>query len=76
MHYFWFLGIREAARHLIGHVGAVEALWKMRRSVNSVSQHVTWQPMSSVMSVLFVKKDVSSVAGFLILALMLNQCWL
>ena len=48
----------------------------MRCSVNSVSQHVTWQLMSSVMYVLFVKKVVSSVAGYLILALMLNQYWL
>jgi len=68
-----FLAIRELAKHLIGHVGAVEAFWKMRHNVNNVSQHVTWQLMSSVMCVLFVKRVVSSVVGYLILVLMLNR---
>lgn len=76
INYLLSLGFREVAKHLIDHADAAEAFWKMRCSVNSVSQHVTWQLMSSVMYVLFVKKVVSSVAGYLILALMLNQYWL
>ncbi|KAG2372239.1 Exopolygalacturonase protein [Vigna angularis] len=34
----------ELAKHLISHVGAVEAFWKMRHNVNNESQHVTWLP--------------------------------
>lgn len=76
INYLLSLGIREVVKHLIDHVDAAEAYWKMRHSVNSVRQHVTWQLMSSVMYVLFVKKVVSSVAGYLILVSMLNQYWL
>ena len=76
INYWWSLKIREVVRHLIGHVGAAEAIWKMRSSVNIMSWHVTLQLMSSVMSVLFVKKVVSSAVECLILASMHNQYWL
>lgn len=76
INYLWSLKIREVVRHLIGHVGAAEAIWKMRSSVNIMSWHVTLQLMSSVMSVLFVKKVVSSAVECLILASMRNQYWL
>jgi hypothetical protein len=76
INYLWSLEIREVARHWIGHVGAAEAIWKMKCSVNSVSQHVTLQLTYFVMSVLSVKKVVSSAAECPILASMRNQYWL
>jgi hypothetical protein len=76
INYLWSLEIREVARHWIGHVGAAEAIWKMRCSVNSASRHVTLQLTYFVMSVLSVKKVVSSAAECPILASMRNQYWL
>jgi len=31
---------RAAGRHFIDHVGAADAFWRMRRSVNNVRLHV------------------------------------
>lgn len=64
---------RAAGRHFIGHVGAADAFWRMRRSVNNVRLHVTLQLTSAATRVLFVRKAVSSVVGCLILGSMLNQ---
>lgn len=75
INYLWSLKTREVVRHLIGHVGAAEAFWKMTRNVNSASWHVTLQLISFVMPVLFVKKPVSSAVECLILASMRNQYW-
>jgi hypothetical protein len=57
---------RAAGRHFIGYVGAADAFWRMRRSVNNVRLHVTLQLTSATTGVLFVKKAVSSVLGCLI----------
>ncbi|KAK4396327.1 Cell number regulator 8 [Sesamum angolense] len=58
----------EAVRRLLDHVGAAEAFWRMRFGVSNGKQHVILLPMSSAMHVLFVRKVVKFVVGFLILA--------
>ncbi|KAL0347215.1 UNVERIFIED_CONTAM: Cell number regulator 8 [Sesamum calycinum] len=58
----------EAVRHLLDHVGAAEAFWRMRFGVSNGKRHVILLPMSSAMHVLFVRKVVKFVVGFLILA--------
>ncbi|KAL0338412.1 UNVERIFIED_CONTAM: Cell number regulator 8 [Sesamum angustifolium] len=59
---------REAVRHLLDHVGAAEAFWRTRFGVSNGKRHVILLPMSSAMHVLFVRKVVKFVVGFLILA--------
>ena len=66
---------RAPVRHLIGHVDAVAAAWKMRCNVNTVSQLVTLQHMFSVMHVLFARKAASFVEGCLIRGSMLSLSW-
>lgn len=50
---------RAAVRHLLDHVGAVEALWRTSCSANIVRQLVTLQLMCSAMPVLCARKVVS-----------------
>ena len=66
---------REPLRHLIGHVDAVAAVWKMMCNVSSVSLPVTLQHMFSVMHVLFARKAASFVEGCLIRGSMLSLSW-
>ncbi|KAJ6751610.1 hypothetical protein OIU85_002077 [Salix viminalis] len=51
---------RVAVRHLIGHVDAVGALWKMICNVSNASQHVILQLMFSATHVPFARKVVRS----------------
>ncbi|KAE8099548.1 hypothetical protein FH972_017523 [Carpinus fangiana] len=67
---------KAAVRPFIGHVGAAEAFWQMRRSVNNVRLDVTLQLTSAATIVLFVRKAESSVVGCRIPGSTLNQPWL
>lgn len=75
--YLWlFMLNRVAVRHLIDHVVAVEALWKMIWNGSSANRHVILQLMFSVTRALFARKVGRFVGGYSILDSMLNQSWL
>lgn len=69
-----YLHTREAVRHLQDHVGAVEALWRMKFNASNVKQPATLPPMFSAMHVHFVRRGVKSVVGFHIPGSIPNQC--
>lgn len=73
-----FAGIliwREAVKQWAGHVDAVEDIWKMMNSVNSVSQLVISLHTFSATSVLFVRKAVNFAEDCHILASMEGLSW-
>jgi len=73
-----FAGIliwREAVKHWAGHVDAVEDIWKMMNSVNSVSRFVILLHTFSATNVLFVRKAANFVEDCHILASMEELSW-